>query len=48
MQSDQVTYKVFAIVTNRDIDGSDLIQWHRLGCCEHVHSTQKQGLAGGQ
>ena len=50
MQSDKVTYKLFAIVTNRDIDGSDLIQWHRLRCgkSEHVHSTQKEGLAGGR
>jgi len=50
MQSDKVTYKLFAMVTNRDIDGSDLIQWHRLRCgkSEHVHGTQKEGLAGGQ
>ena len=51
MESDKVTYKLFAVVTNRDdIDGSDLIQWHRLRCgkSEQVHSTQKEGLAGGQ
>ena len=36
--------------TNRDIDGSDLIQWHRKRCgkSEHAHSMQKEGLAGGQ
>lgn len=47
---DEVRYKLFAVVTNRDIDGSDLIQWHRKRCgkSEHVHSTQKEGLAGGQ
>lgn len=47
---DEVRYKLFAVVTNRDIDGSDLIQWHRKRCgkSEHVHSTQKDGLAGGQ
>ncbi len=50
MTSDRVTYKLFAVVTNRDMDGSDLIQWHckRCGKSEHVHSTQKEGLAGGQ
>lgn len=32
------------------LDGSALIQWHRKRCgkSEHVHSTQKEGLAGGQ
>jgi len=47
---DEVRYKLFAVVTNRDMDGSDLIQWHRKRCgkSEHVHSTQKEGLAGGQ
>ena len=47
---EKVMYKLFAIVTNRDIDGSDLIQWHRKRCgkSEHVHSIQKEGLAGGQ
>ncbi|WP_233586849.1 transposase [Legionella sp. km772] len=46
----EVRYKLFSVVTNRDIDGSDLIQWHRKRCgkSEHVHSTQKEGLAGGQ
>lgn len=50
MKSDKVMYKLFSVVTNRDIDGSDLIQWHRKRCgkSEHVHSTQKEGLAGGQ
>lgn len=50
MTSDKVTYKLFALVTNRDIDGSELIQWHRKRCgkSEQVHSTQKEGLAGGQ
>ncbi len=50
MTSDRVTYKLFAVVANRDMDGSDLIQWHRKRCgkSEHVHSTQKEGLAGGQ
>ena len=47
---DEIRYKLFAVVTNRDLNGSDLIQWHRKRCgkSEHVHSTQKEGLAGGQ
>jgi hypothetical protein len=50
IRSDKVTYKLFAVITNRDMDGSELIQWHRKRCgkSEHVHSTQKEGLAGGQ
>lgn len=51
MKSDKSTYKLFAVVTNRmDIDGSELIQWHRKRCgkSEQVHSTQKEELAGGQ
>ena len=50
IRSDKVTYKLFAVITNRDMDGSELIQWHRKRCGkgEHVHSTQKEGLAGGQ
>jgi len=51
MRSDEHTYKLFAVVTNRmDIDGSELIQWHRKRCgkSEQVHSTQKEELAGGQ
>ena len=51
MKSDKTTYKLFAIVTNRkDVDGSELIQWHRKRCgkSEQVHSTQKEELAGGQ
>jgi Transposase DDE domain group 1 len=43
-------YKLFALVTNRKIDGNELIEWHRLRCgkSEQVHETQKEGLAGGQ
>jgi hypothetical protein len=50
MHSSKGTYKLFAVVTNRNIDGSELIQWHRKRCgkSEHVHSIQKEGLAGGQ
>lgn len=50
IQDNTTTYKLFAVVTNRDIDGHALLQWHRERCgkSEQVHSTQKAGLAGGQ
>lgn len=51
MKSDKATYKLFAVVTNRmDMEGSELIQWHRKRCgkSEQVHSAQKEELAGGQ
>jgi len=51
IKSDKTTYKLFAMITNRmDIDGSELIQWHRKRCgkSEQVHNIQKEGLAGGQ
>lgn len=50
IHSNKITYKLFAVVTNRDIDGDELIPWHRKRCgkSEHVHSIQKEGLAGGQ
>jgi len=43
-------YKLFGIVTNRDLDGNELINWHRKRCgdSEKVHSTEKSDLAGGQ
>lgn len=50
MHLNKITYKLFAVITNRDINGGELIQWHRKRCgkSEHVHSIQKEGLAGGQ
>jgi len=50
VKSNNQNYKLFAVVTNRDIDGGELIQWHRKRCgkSEQLHSTQKEGLAGGQ
>jgi len=43
-------HKVFGIVTNRAIDGEELIGWYRQRCgaSEGVHSEMKQGLAGGR
>lgn len=43
-------YKLFALVTNRNIDGNELINWHRERCgdSEKIHSIQKSDFAGGQ
>jgi hypothetical protein len=43
-------YKLFGIVTNRTIEGNELINWHRerCGASEKVHSVEKSELAGGQ
>lgn len=50
LQVADVHYKLFSIVTNRDLEGNTLIQWHRARCgkSEAVHYTQKEELAGGQ
>ncbi len=50
IQNGYTTYKLFAVVTNRNIDGGEIIQWHRERCgkSEQVHSAQKGDLAGGQ
>ncbi len=47
---EEARYKLFGIVTNRDLPGSELIQWHRARCgdSEKVHSIEKSELAGGQ
>ncbi len=43
-------YKVFGIVTNRDLDPEELIWWSRQRCGkgEEVHSVLKEDLAGGR
>jgi hypothetical protein len=43
-------YKIFGIVTNRDIDGSELVTWlhRRCGKSEEAHSVMKEDLAGGK
>lgn len=43
-------YKIRGIVTNRTIDGNELIAWYRQRCgrSEEVHSVMKEDLAGGQ
>ena len=42
-------YKVFGMVTNRDMPGDDVIWWHRLRCGkgEEIHKIMKEDLAGG-
>jgi len=42
-------YKVFGIVTNRDLPGQELFWWHRERCgkSEEVHGVMKDDLAGG-
>jgi hypothetical protein len=44
-----VKYKVFGIVTNRDIPGDELIWWHRERCgkSEEAHSVMKTLRGGG-
>jgi hypothetical protein len=43
-------YKVFGIVTNRDIPADELIWWYRERCgkSEEAHSVMKEDLAGGR
>jgi len=42
-------YKLFGLVTNRDIPGDELIWWHRKRCGkgEEIHKIMKEDLAGG-
>jgi hypothetical protein len=46
----QRQYKVFGMVTNRDIPGDKLIWWHRGRCGkgEEIHKVMKEDLAGGR
>jgi len=43
-------YKVFGMVSNRDIPGDKLIWWHRGRCGkgEEIHKVMKEDLAGGR
>jgi len=42
-------YKLFGLVTNRDLPGDELIWWHRKRCGkgEEMHKIMKEDLAGG-
>jgi hypothetical protein len=50
MTMEKKRYKVFGIVTNRDMDGSDLVNWlhDRCGKSEEAHAVMKEDLAGGR
>jgi hypothetical protein len=43
-------YKIFGIVTNRDLDGGEIVNWlhKRCGKSEEAHSIMKEDLAGGK
>ena len=43
------SYRVKGIVTNRDVDGEELVRWHyeRCGKSEEAHALMKTDLAGG-
>lgn len=43
-------YKIRGIVTNRDVDGNELVRWYRERCgkSEEVHAVMKDDLAGGK
>ena len=45
-----VRYKIYGVVTNRDLPGDELIWWYRQRCgkSEEVHSVMKRDLAGGK
>jgi Transposase DDE domain group 1 len=44
------SYKIFGIVTNRDLEGSELVNWlhKRCGKSEEAHAIMKEDLAGGK
>ncbi len=46
----QGRYKLFGLVTNRDLPGEEVIQWHRQRCgkSEEAHGVMKEDLAGGE
>jgi hypothetical protein len=50
MTMEEKRYKIFGIVTNRDMEGSELINWlhERCGKSEEAHAVMKEDLAGGR
>ena len=50
MSMEKKRYKVFGVVTNRDVEGNQLINWlhQRCGKSEEAHSVMKEDLAGGK
>jgi hypothetical protein len=49
LEKESVRYKIFGIVTNRDLEGNELINWlhKRCGKSEEAHAVMKEDLAGG-
>jgi hypothetical protein len=50
ISTETTTYKIFGIVTNRKLDGSEIVQWlyERCGKSEEIHAIMKEDLAGGR
>jgi hypothetical protein len=50
LRMEKKRYKVFGVVTNRDLEGNELINWlhKRCGKSEEAHSVMKEDLAGGK
>jgi hypothetical protein len=50
MSMEKKRYKLFGIVSNRDLGGNELIHWlhKRCGKSEEAHSIMKEDLAGGK
>ncbi len=50
MTLEKKRYKIFGMVTNRDLGGNELINWlhKRCGKSEEAHSIMKEDLAGGK
>lgn len=50
MTLEKKRYKIFGIVTNRDLEGNELINWlhKRCGKSEEAHCVMKEELAGGK
>jgi Transposase DDE domain group 1 len=48
MKMNTQSYKIFGIVTNRDLNGSEIVNWlyERCGKSEEAHSIMKEDLAG--
>jgi hypothetical protein len=50
MSRERKRYKIFGVVTNRGLEGNELINWlhKRCGKSEEAHSVMKEDLAGGK
>jgi hypothetical protein len=50
LEMERKRYKVFGVVSNREIGGDEIIRWHdgRCGKSEEAHAVLKNDLAGGK